>query len=166
MRTSRTDSKFYISMSDVQVFFRSLTPFSFVDCNIVLQLGLVPHLVCSSSWKISRGSGISNSLGSPGQSRLHLHSFILHVGMPLILLKHLELGPHSLNHPWHFSFMLLMGWPIMPCLKCPTTLLVRSPKVFHIPPTNSMFWSSTAITPAPWYQLPSRPMFYFCEETL
>lgn len=86
--------------------------------------------------------------------------------MPLILLKHLELGPHSLNHPWHFSFMLLMGWPIMPCLKCPTTLLVRSPKVFHIPPTNSMFWPSTAITPAPWYQLPSRPVFYCCEEML
>jgi hypothetical protein len=34
-------------MSDVKAFFRSPTPFSFVDCNILLSLGLVPFFVSS-----------------------------------------------------------------------------------------------------------------------
>ena len=83
------NSKLCISMSDVKMFFRSPTPFSFVDCNTLLSLGLVPLPVSSSPWQVSHGSGISNILGSPRQSRLHLHSFStmaslgLHAGTPL-----------------------------------------------------------------------------------
>lgn len=44
--------------------FRSPTPFSFVDCNTCLSLGLFLFLVCSSSWQSSHNSAITNILGS------------------------------------------------------------------------------------------------------
>ena len=46
-KTSRANSHLWISMSDVKVLFRSPTPFSFVDCNTLLSLGLVPFFVSS-----------------------------------------------------------------------------------------------------------------------
>lgn len=41
----------------------------------LLSLGLVPHPVLSFPQQVSHGSDISNILGSPRQSLLHLHSF-------------------------------------------------------------------------------------------
>ena len=63
------------SMSDINALFRSTTSFSFVVCNKLLSLGLLPLPVSSFSWQVSLGSGISNLLGSPRQARLCLHSF-------------------------------------------------------------------------------------------
>lgn len=54
--------------------FRSPIPFSFVDCSILFSLELVPLPVISSPPQVSYGSGISNILGSPRQSRLQLCS--------------------------------------------------------------------------------------------
>ena len=76
LKTSWANSKLCISMSDVKVLFRSPTPFSFVDCNTLLSLGLVPLPIISFPQLISHGSGISNTLESPRQSKVHFYSFI------------------------------------------------------------------------------------------
>jgi hypothetical protein len=54
---------------------RWLHPRSFADCNTLLSPGLIPLLVCSSSWQTPHGSGISSILGSLTRSSLHFHSF-------------------------------------------------------------------------------------------
>ena len=74
-KTSLANFKLYISMSDVKTFFRSQTPFSFVDCNKLLSLGLVRLPANRFSWQVFHVSGISNILGSPRLPRFHLHSF-------------------------------------------------------------------------------------------
>lgn len=52
----------------------SPTPSSFADYNTLLHR--LVHPVCSSPRKVSQGSGISNILKVPLQSRLHSHSFL------------------------------------------------------------------------------------------
>lgn len=74
-KTSRTNSEFCISMSDVKALFIFPTPFSFVDCSTLLSLVLVLYLLCSSSPQMSHTSIITNILESPRQFRLHLHIF-------------------------------------------------------------------------------------------
>lgn len=44
---------------------------SFVFCNTLIRLLLVPHPVYTTPWKMSHGANTSNILGSPMQSRLH-----------------------------------------------------------------------------------------------
>lgn len=64
-----------------QMLFRSTTPSTFVGHNRLLSLGVVPFSLISFPQQISHDSGISTILGSPIQSRFHLHS--LHTGTPL-----------------------------------------------------------------------------------
>ena len=45
-KTRRTNSKFCISMFDVKPFFRSQTPFNFIDYSTLVRFVLVPHQVC------------------------------------------------------------------------------------------------------------------------
>jgi hypothetical protein len=83
-KPSRANSKFYISMSDIKVLFRSPT-LNFVDYNTLLSLGLVSHTVCSSPRQVSHGSGwhlqhlrVSNAI------QLHAMTFRgLHAGTVL-----------------------------------------------------------------------------------
>ena len=75
LKTRRANSKFCFSMSNVKVLIRSLIPLSFVVCNILLPLELVPYPVCSFPGQGSHDPAIFNILGSSTQSRLHLHSF-------------------------------------------------------------------------------------------
>ena len=63
LKTSWANSKLCISMSDVKALFSSLIPFSFVDCNTLLSLGLVPLSVSSFPWQVSHNSGIYNIFG-------------------------------------------------------------------------------------------------------
>lgn len=84
------NSRLCIAVSDVKALFRSPTPFIFVDCNTLLALGLVPFPVSSLPWQVSHSSGISNILGSPKQSRLHLYSFTQWL-----------LWASMQEHPWH-----------------------------------------------------------------
>lgn len=72
-KPSWANSKVYISMFDVKVFFRTLTPFYF---DILLSLGLTPNIVNSLPQHISHDSSISLILGSLSQSRLYLYSFM------------------------------------------------------------------------------------------
>lgn len=58
-KTSRENSDF--CMSNAKMILRSPTSFTFIDCNTLLSLRLVPHPVTSDISK---------------QSRLYLHSFI------------------------------------------------------------------------------------------
>lgn len=44
---------------------RSLTLFRFIDYNILLLLGLIPHLVIRFPWQVLHGFDNSNILGSP-----------------------------------------------------------------------------------------------------
>jgi hypothetical protein len=55
---------------------RSPTAFSVAGYSTPLCHGLVPLPLCSSLWQAPHDSGISNILGSPTQSRLHLHNFM------------------------------------------------------------------------------------------
>ena len=75
IETQQDKLHIHIMMSDAKPLFRSPTPVGFVDGNILLSLGLVPHPILGFSWQISHGSGISSILGSPRQPRLHLQSF-------------------------------------------------------------------------------------------
>ena len=75
LETSWADSKLRISMSDVKMLFKSPTLFSLVDHNTLLSLGLAPFPVSSSPWQGFYCSGISNTLGSPRQYKIQLHSF-------------------------------------------------------------------------------------------
>lgn len=65
LKTKRVNFKLCTSTSDINTLFSSLTPFRFVDCNTLLSLGLVPHLVIRDPWEVSQDSGISNSLAFP-----------------------------------------------------------------------------------------------------
>ena len=65
LKTNRSDSKYCISMSDIKGLFTSPTPFSLVDYNTLLSLGLVPHPVSSSLWQVCHDSGISTSWALP-----------------------------------------------------------------------------------------------------
>ena len=97
VKASRVISKFCVSMS-LTARLRSLTPFSFVDCNILLFLGLAPLPVGSFTWQVSHDSGGSNILGSPIPSKFHLHSMAsldFHAGS-------------SLLHVWPQCFSLVM----------------------------------------------------------
>lgn len=71
-KTSWINCKLCVSMSDVKTLFKSPTPFSFVDCDILLSLGLVLLPASSFPWQVSHNSSI---LESPRQPRLLLHSF-------------------------------------------------------------------------------------------
>lgn len=51
-----------VSVSDVRALLRSLIPFSFVDCNTLISLGLVPQFDSNSTWQVSWDFGISNIL--------------------------------------------------------------------------------------------------------
>lgn len=62
-------------MSDIKALFRSPIPFSFVECNTRLYLGMVAFPVSSFPQQVSHSSCVSNILGSPRQNRLHLNSF-------------------------------------------------------------------------------------------
>lgn len=64
----RTGFRFCIPVSDVKMGFRSLTPFSFVDCNILLFVGLVPQSAallgrCPTTLASPRSWGLQ---GNPG----------------------------------------------------------------------------------------------------
>lgn len=59
-KTSRANSKFYISMSDAKLLFRTPTPINFVDCNTFLSHELVPHQVCHFPGQVAQDSGIPN----------------------------------------------------------------------------------------------------------
>ena len=64
-------------MCDVKALFRSLTPFTFVDCNLLLFPGLVPLSVSSFPQQLSHDSGISRVLGlqgNPGYTLTALHN--------------------------------------------------------------------------------------------
>jgi hypothetical protein len=50
--------------------FRSLTPFSFVDCNTLLSLGLIPLPVSSFPRQVPHDSSMPNIWGSPRRSRI------------------------------------------------------------------------------------------------
>ena len=65
-KNSWANSKLCISMSYIKTFFRSPTPFTFVECIMLLPLRLVPLLVSSFPGKGSHDTGISNILGSLG----------------------------------------------------------------------------------------------------
>ena len=56
MKTSWANFNFCISMCDVKMFFSSPTPFSFVNCNAFLSLGLVIGFL----QQVSHDSGISD----------------------------------------------------------------------------------------------------------
>ena len=63
-KTNRASSIFCISVSDIKAFFKTPTPFSFVDGNQQnYSLELVPHTVCSSPWQVYNDSDITNILG-------------------------------------------------------------------------------------------------------
>lgn len=73
-----------------------------------------------------------------------------------------ELGLHSSQFPQQLlSSKLLLRWPTKPSLQHLATFLVQNPKVFQLPPKNSLAWPGPA-TAHSWYQLLS---FYFCDET-
>jgi hypothetical protein len=85
-KTQLGNSTLCVSMFDITVFFKTPTPFSFVDCN-TLPLSWAGSTPCS-QLSLARDPEI---LDSPRQSRLHLHSFTEVVSLGLhagTLLKH------------------------------------------------------------------------------
>ena len=73
-KSSWENSKLCILMCDVKALFRCPISFNFVDCNTLLFLGLIQLPVNSSPQQVYHCSGTANILGSPSQSKLHLHS--------------------------------------------------------------------------------------------
>lgn len=72
--------------ANVKALFRTPTPPSAVDGNMLLSLGLVPSPACGSPWQVHHSSGVPNALRSPVQSRGHLHTTAspgVHAGPPL-----------------------------------------------------------------------------------
>lgn len=68
-----------------KVLFRSPTPYSFVDYNMHLSLGLISTPVYN-SWEVFHDSGVCSILGSPTQSSFHTVSFLgIHAGTSLIV---------------------------------------------------------------------------------
>lgn len=88
-KTQLGNSTLCVSMFDITVFFKTPTPFSFVDGNQQnYSLELVPHSVCSSPWQVYNDSDITNILGVSSKmqaspSQLHtIASLGLHAGIP------------------------------------------------------------------------------------
>lgn len=121
-------------------------PFSFVNCNMLLSLGLVLLPVSSSLWQISHDLCIFRILGFPRQSRLHLHrltqwplwtsmqgtpdtglasvAFLSHGGrLHNLFLASLTLKPE----PWGWSCHVLLlaeTWTQPPCSISSSSFLV------------------------------------------
>lgn len=62
---------------------------AFLTCNSFLSFRLLSLPVCSSPYEMYYSSGISNILGYPMQSRIHLHS-LMQCPIARILLQHLD----------------------------------------------------------------------------
>lgn len=76
LQPSKVDFKSCSSISDVEelswLHLSSVTAYK-----THLPLGLIPLSLCSFPWKLSQGSGISDTLGLPIKSRLHFCPFML-----------------------------------------------------------------------------------------
>jgi hypothetical protein len=89
LKPSKENSKFCIFKSDNIILFLSPTLFSFVDCSILLSLGLSPHLVFSFPQEVAHDTGYLQYLWFSKAIQdlpLQIHSMILaglNCGTPL-----------------------------------------------------------------------------------
>lgn len=74
-KTTWTNSKLCISMSDVNMFFRYSNSFNVIDYKTLLSHGLFSYQKFNIPWYVFHDSGISNILFSTKQSCIHFYSF-------------------------------------------------------------------------------------------
>ena len=73
LEASRTNSKFCSSLTDVKDGLDGSAPYSFSVWDILLSLGLVQLLVCSSPWQTFHG--LANILKFPMLFKFYFHDF-------------------------------------------------------------------------------------------
>lgn len=153
--------------------FRSPTPFSVVDCNTRLSLGLFLFLVLSSSWQGSHISGITNISGSLMKSGFTLQSQVHTVasGLPyrdapyiyVLLVSGLSVDllvsdncVCPVSPPWFLGLGLLL-WILAPDLPRSSSLTYPLSILFPQTLFRASFGMVTAAQ-ASWPPLTSSPL--------